>query len=128
MEREGWKQAEQRVWKAVQHKPSDRTQKMVRERLGDGLTVVKTREQTVFVTAEPKYQTAELLQPLADDATVKAVAMGELFAGYVKINPALGQGASSLITATGKAMSDKATAAYRAKAPASSKNNADTGE
>jgi hypothetical protein len=69
------------------------------------------------LTAEPKYQRAELLQPHADKAVLAAAAMGELFAGYARHNQALKGPAQSLLKATAKSIDAKASAAFLAKAP-----------
>jgi hypothetical protein len=117
IEREAWKQASATIWKLIQVKPHDRMQRWAAERLDSGMLVIKTDEQTVFVTAESKYQRAELLQPHADKAVLAAAAMGELFAGYARHNNALKAPAQSLLKATAKSIDAKSGAAFLAKAP-----------
>jgi hypothetical protein len=117
IEREGWKQASATIWKLIQVKPQDRLQRWAAERLDSGMLVIKTDEQTVFVTAETKYQRAELLQPHTDKAVLAAAAMGELFAGYARHNNALKAPAQSLLKTTAKSIDAKSSAAFLAKAP-----------
>lgn len=117
IEREAWKQAATTIWKLIQVKPTDRMQKWAADRLDPGTLVIKTDEQTVFVTAEPKYQRSELLQPHADKAILAAAAMGELFAGYARHNKALKAPAQSLLKTTAKSIGEKSSAAFLAKAP-----------
>lgn len=117
IEREAWKQASATIWKLIQVKPNDRMQRWAAERLDPGMLVIKTDEQTVFVTAEAKYQRAELLQPHADKAILAAAAMGELFAGYARHNKGLKGPAQSLLKTTAKSIDAKSSAAFLAKAP-----------
>jgi hypothetical protein len=110
--RAAWHKAEQHIWKLVQTKFGDAMQRWVRETLGNGLVLIKTAEDTVFLTAEPKFIRAELFQPLTDKLELQAVAMGSMLGAFAAEYPALRAPAKSLLKSTMKRAGVRAANAY----------------
>lgn len=111
MGRAAWNKAEQHIFKQVGDAYGDTLQRWVRERLGNGLVLVKEGE-TVFLTAQPKYIRSGIFQPKQDKLEVAAAALGEQYALFGKQCPALKVGAQATLKSGMKRVGEKAQAAY----------------
>lgn len=109
--RQAWHEADSYIWKSVQHTYSHKLQRWVRERLGEGMTLVKTAD-TVFVTAEPKYIRSEIFVPETDKVEIIAAKVGGVLGKFASHNPALRSGAARLLNASTERAGEKATAAF----------------